>query len=218
MTESEFDQRIDRALELLSRLGIIGLIDRKEFNNKINQVFDGDRFSQLYQVSRNRERLSDFQDDIIIQKADKFSNFRRDYIYIWWNGLEVGQYAQSTPFIFIPAQTIRMGVMAAIANDKEVQGLGLAFPNWSNGYWVSNGLPSQRILQTGYFRWTLNVHQGFDIIRSIWGEGKVGSESQGGYRAYAIKIEDWNESKLGEVILPLNYALKGFDLNRDTQV
>ena len=224
MTESEFDQTISRALEQLSRLGII---IPHEGEVTIHWTFNAHRFSQLYQVSRNRERLAS-QEDIIIEKADKFTNFRENYIYIWWNGLEVGQYAQSTPFIFIPAQRMAMGIEAAISTEEAVQGFGMAFPHWRNGSWMTTSIfpdtidmEYTKIIRSGGFHYALNVHQGFDYLRSsFWIEGRVGgnSESNVGYRAYAIKIEDLNESELGEIILPLNYSLKGFDLNRDTQV
>jgi hypothetical protein len=237
MTDSDFDQRISRALEQLSQLGIINPIENRyhfrlphggfQKGKQMYWTFHANRFAQLYQESRNQE-MRGIPQDITIEKADMFTNLRKDYIYIWWNGLEVGKYAQSTPFIFIPAQRIPMGILAGTIHIlTEIQGFGMAFPHWRDGTWRTAEIFStekdtyfNKMINPEGFRYTLNVHQGFDYLRSIWGEGNVGgnSESSVGYRAYAIKIEDLNESELGEVILPLNYALKGFDLNRDTQV
>ena len=222
MTEGDSDQKIIRALEQLSKVGIITHIENQASKTKY-WAFNGGRFTELYQSSIWRERQS-IPQDITIEKADMFTNLRKDYIYIWWNGLEVGHYAQSTPFIFIPAQRIPMGILAGTLT--EIQGFGMAFPHWIDGTWRTTEhfywqkYPFYQMIRGGGFNFTLNVHQGFDYIRSIWREGKVSgdSESNVGYRAYAIKIEDLSELEIGEIILPLNYALKGFDLNRDTQV
>jgi hypothetical protein len=173
---------------------------------------------ELYAVGNHNTHLAQ------IEAADFFSHLRPNYIYIWWNGLEVSKYAQSTPYIFIPSNVIPLGRRQEEGERRrEVGGYWLSFPLWKNGGWKTSEMEmgdtwlssARRGFLCEYFQYTENVHQALNKI-SGHEETRRGAESEDyNYRAYAIPIREIEEHT--NTIITLNYSLIGINLNNKAQ-
>tara|TARA_R110002110_G_scaffold200695_1_gene411406 strand:- start:523 stop:1215 length:693 start_codon:yes stop_codon:yes gene_type:complete len=153
-----------------------------------------------------------------VEEADFDTILDPDYIYIFWNGLNVGKYGQSSVYVYLPIKELNIEDIIEMSDNLTWSGnyptyygitfdmrsrcpdsvLGICWRSQNGGYYES--WSKYEVLHGGN-----NVWQFLDFNKTVVN----GNDSDSGkYRAYKIPI--FSTSSLQ--IRALNYARKGINL------
>jgi len=96
------ENKINLILERLGEMGLMRGFDGRELSPQ-HYGFDGMRFQKMMWDKELSKKYG-------VKKVTRRLNLSPNEIYIWWNGLDVGKYAQSSVYLYSPLQWIGMDI------------------------------------------------------------------------------------------------------------